>query len=30
MRFYTKVHETYGGIDLHVRTMDCLYRQPRR
>jgi hypothetical protein len=21
MRFYTKVHEAYGGIDLHARTM---------
>jgi hypothetical protein len=21
MRFYTKVHEAYCGIDLHVRTM---------
>jgi hypothetical protein len=25
MRFYTKVHEAYCGIDLHARTMDCLH-----
>jgi hypothetical protein len=30
MRFYTKVHEAYCGIDLHARTMDCLHLKPRR
>ena len=30
MRFYTNVHEAYCGIDLHARSMDCLYRKPRR
>ena len=28
MRFYTKVHEAYGGIDLHARTMSvCLFNR---
>jgi Transposase len=28
MRFYTKPHQFYGGIDLHARTMSlCLWNQ---
>src|SRR5215510_4582452 len=28
MRFYTKQHPTYGGIDRHARTMDiCIVNQ---
>jgi hypothetical protein len=30
MRCYTSVHEAYGGIDLHARTMVRLCRQPRQ
>ena len=30
MRFYTRVHEAYCGIDLHARTMVRLYSQWRR
>ena len=28
MRFYTKPHKAYGGIDLHARSMDvCILNQ---
>ena len=28
MRFYTKQHQLYGGIDLHARTMSlCVLNQ---
>jgi len=28
MRFYTKQHHTYGGIDLHARTMSVCIMNP--
>jgi hypothetical protein len=30
MRFYTKPHQFYGGIDLHARTMVPLYLESGR